>query len=262
MNIPAVPIEVLDTAASTMDEARRRVIEGRVSFDAEGTPSSWGVGAEEQTAGRGQRGRAWHTVRGESLSATYYVRRRFDLPEQAGRISIMAGVAVAGLLQSLGSVANVALKWPNDILAAGKKAGGILIETVRAPDGGWVALVGVGINIFTMEFPEELRKSATSLALESSDVASLPPPQELASAIGAVLNAYAGTHSALSFAAWISQWRALDATAGRHYETEWNGAVATGKAEGIDDAGALLLRLDNGSLAAVTSATSLREVPR
>ena len=95
MKIPPVLLEVLGTTSSTMDAARRRVLEGEVSFDLDGAPSSWGVLADEQTAGRGQRGRTWHAVRGESLCATYYVRHKFALPEEAGRIPLMAGVAVA-----------------------------------------------------------------------------------------------------------------------------------------------------------------------
>jgi len=260
MKTPSMPIEILESASSTMDEARSRVLDGRISFDPAGAPSSWGVLAEEQTAGRGQRGRTWHAVRGESLCATYYVRHRFALPEEAGRIPLMAGVAVAGLLQRLGTVGDIGLKWPNDILIGGKKAGGILVEMVRAPDGGWAALVGVGINIFVAEFPEELRGSATSLAIESSDASYLPSPQKLGWAIGVALNACAATDTELSFSSWIKSWRDLDATTGRRYETNWNGVAAIGMAEGIDGEGALLLRLDDGTLASVTSATSLREI--
>ena len=78
--------------------------------------------------------------------------------------------------------------------------------------------------------------------------------------MGAALNSQAGIYQARYFAPWIRLWRDRDASAGRRYETEWNGVTAAGVAQGIDDEGALLLRLDDGTIAAVTSASSLREL--
>ena len=260
VKIPAPLFELLETTPSTMDAARANVVSGRVTFDAEGAPSSWGVLTEEQTAGRGQRGRVWHAVRGESLCATYYIRHRFTLPEEAGRIPLMAGVAVASQVRRHLNDGRVGLKWPNDILIGGRKAGGILVEMVRAPDGQWVALVGIGVNVLVSEFPEELRGFATSLALETSAPDALPSPGELALVIGGALWSCAANHDPVSFAAWISQWRDMDATTGRRFATAWEGVAVTGTAEGINDQGALLLRLEDGTLATVTSASSLREI--
>jgi len=260
MDVPPFSLETLDSTPSTMDAARGNVLEGRVTFDEEGMPSSWGVFAREQTAGRGQRGRTWYAARGESLCATYYIRHRFALPEEAGWISLMSGVVVAGCLSMQGSLQNVGLKWPNDILLNGRKAGGILVEMLRAPDGGWTALVGVGINMFVTEFPEELRGSATSLLLASANPASLPLPNQLGRAVAASLNDQAVSKDVSARSNWVRIWRTLDSGAGLRYETEWKGKNVVGTARGIDDDGALMLQLDDGSLIAVTSASSLREM--
>ncbi len=255
-------IEVLDTTPSTMDAARTAVLERHVTFDSEGAPSCWGIVANEQTSGRGQRGRTWYSRRGESLCSTFFIRHGFALPEEAGQVSLMAGVIVAELLRSERSLQNVGLKWPNDVLVGGKKVGGILIEMLQAPDGLWIALVGVGINVLTVDFPVELRRYATSLAMESSDPASLPTPLKLALALGAALNTGAGIKTPQSISHWIRRWRELDATSGRRYETEWDGALIMGAAVGIDDEGALQLRIENGAVIAVTSASSLRVIER
>ena len=257
---PSAPIEFLDTVDSTMDAARSRVQDGRVTFDSDGSPSSGGLVAEEQTAGRGQRGRSWHASRRESLCATYYIRHRFDLPSEAVKIPLMVGVVAAGLIQGQLPLTEVRLKWPNDILIRDKKAGGVLVELVRASDGCWTALVGVGINVSTTEFPIELRGSATSLAIESSDASSLPTPIEFAHSSGSALSHYAGSHNPDSFGSIIRNWRRLDASAGRRYEVDLDGKTIAGTAEGIDDSGALILRFDDGSQSAVTSASSLREI--
>lgn len=260
MNAPRNPLEILESTPSTMDAARINVLEGRVTFDPRGAPSSWGVFAHEQTAGRGQRGRAWYSERGESLCVTYYVRHRFPLPDQSGQVALMAGVVVAGTLQALDSSLKLGLKWPNDILIGGRKAGGVLVEMVHGPNSSWTALVGVGVNVFELDFPAELRPYATSLALESSEPAALPSPERLAWAIGSAMNAHAATRSPTALAAWLSAWRGFDATTGRRYETVWNESLIAGTAEGIGDDGSLILRLDDGSKIAVTSASSLREV--
>ena len=254
-----VPIEVLESTPSTMDEARERVISGRARFT-ESTIACACVMAREQTAGRGQRGRIWFAARDESLCATYILRcPGVTHPAAAGSLAILAGVAAADVLAHLKVPSAVGLKWPNDILLNGRKAGGILVELMRSPQGIWIALVGVGLNVSVSEFPPHLAASATSLLIEGADPAGLLDLEALARDIGVSLSAWAwrcrtGPKTA------IQSWRRFDATTGRRYETEWNGAPATGTARGIDDVGALLLRLADGTSIAVTSATSLREI--
>src|SRR6185503_4636698 len=110
------------------------------------------LAAEEQTAGRGQHGRKWHAERG--AGATFSILRRMRCtPQLLSGLSLAAGVAAVRALRALGA-ADVALKWPNDLLSgghragqnlAGAKLGGILIETRIQGEEVW-AVVGIGIN--------------------------------------------------------------------------------------------------------------------
>ena len=268
-------MERLDCVTSTMDAARERLREGRVPFYPTGRSRWGGVVARDQTAGRGQRGRIWYAPPGESLSATYYFRRGLTDPARAGQIAFLAGVAVIESLQELVlSVswpvrdenqgvprayhrARLGVKWPNDILLNGKKVGGILVELVQAFDGEWTALIGVGINLTIQEFPAEINERATSLLREG--IAS-PAWDELADSILHSLHAQADKRRDHGFKAILERWRDFDVTPGRRFESEIDGETRHGTAVGVDETGALLLRWDNGTIAPVTSATSLRDM--
>src|SRR5258705_10715180 len=89
--------------------------------------------ADEQTAGRGRRGRRWHSAPGAGLTFSLAVALRRPLRELAA-LPLVAGVAVARALHSLG-IARAALKWPNDIVVDGAKLGGILVETKSLNEG-------------------------------------------------------------------------------------------------------------------------------
>src|SRR5687768_11873608 len=101
------------------------------------------LAAEEQTAGRGRRGRRWHSAPGAGLTFSLASRIRRPARELAA-LSLVAGVAAARALRGLG-VTGAALKWPNDLLAGDAKLGGILVET-RGSGSACVAVIGIGIN--------------------------------------------------------------------------------------------------------------------
>ena len=254
-----IPVEILDSTPSTMDAAREWVVSRRFAAGT-GAVACACVMAREQTAGRGQRGRAWFAARDESLCATYTLHcPGVTEPSSAGLVALAAGVAVASALLLYEVPGVVGLKWPNDVLLNGKKAGGGLVEMMRSPGGLWIALVGVGLNVSVRQFPADLASTATSLLLEGVDLAALPDLERLARDIGDSLSSWA-YRCLPDYHALIHMWRHFDATSGRRYETEWNGVPVIGTAEGIDDEGALLLRLDSGMLVAVTSASTLREI--
>src|SRR5882762_8508099 len=92
--------------------------------------------AEEQTAGRGRRGRRWHSAPGAGV--TFSLSAAVTRPVTG--LSLVAGVATARALRGLG-VTQAALKWPNDLVVDGAKLGGILVETRSA-----LAVIGIGIN--------------------------------------------------------------------------------------------------------------------
>ena len=130
------------------------------------------VVADEQTAGRGRRDRAWHSAPGEGLYLSLLLRP----PKFAMKIpllSLMSAVAVAETLLNFG-VAGVDIKWPNDVLVNGRKLSGILIEAISKGTGSQLGetrvIVGIGVNLnhsSALSFPEELRQTATSLQLET-----------------------------------------------------------------------------------------------
>src|SRR5258706_6407854 len=117
--------------------------------------------ADEQTAGRGRRGRRWHSAPGAGLTFSVAVALRRPLRELTA-LPLAAGVAVARALHSLG-VARAALKWPNDIVVEGAKLGGILAET-KSSGGAVKAVIGVGINLRGAgELETRLRRRGTAL---------------------------------------------------------------------------------------------------
>ena len=246
-------LQILETVSSTMDIARENLLAGRVAFDGQDFATPAGVLAREQTGGRGQRGRVWYAPKDESLSVTYYFRHGLPLPEAGEHLAFLVGVAVAEVLGH-----SVGLKWPNDLILQGKKVGGILIEMVKVPEGEWVALIGIGVNLAVSPFPPELTSSATSLLLEG--IAS-QPPEVWGERIAEALQNEALQYRAQGFESLLTRWRALDKTLGRRYQAEEAGETVQGIAVGIDSTGRLLLQRASGNRVAVRSATSLTEIP-
>lgn len=139
-----------ETLSSTNDRA--------AAWARSGAPHGAVVTADAQTAGRGRRGRSWHSASRENLYASVIVRARAGGPG-LGALGLAAAV---GLCEGMPDV-GVVLKWPNDLLVGGRKIGGILCEA-RWSGGVAEAVVGFGINVGTRSFPGPLAAIATSLA--------------------------------------------------------------------------------------------------
>ena len=130
----------LDAAAIVVPGVEVRVVErcGSTNDLALGSRAPLLIAAEQQTAGRGRRGRRWHSAPGASI--TFSLARRIARPpRELPALSLVAGVAAARALRALG--VPVRLKWPNDLEVEGAKLGGILVET-----RGSHAVIGIGIN--------------------------------------------------------------------------------------------------------------------
>ncbi|MEA2308351.1 MAG: BirA family transcriptional regulator [Thermoleophilaceae bacterium] len=193
-----------------------------------GAPHGTLVTAGEQTAGRGRHGRAWVAPAGSAVLMSLLVR---ELDERFPLLPLVAAVAVAEACESLAPV-RCEIKWPNDVWIERRKVAGILVEGRPAED--W-AVLGIGLNVGTSEFPEELRSVATSL-LVAADV-----ELALEAVLSAVLEALAhwlGKGGGEVLAAW----RERDALRGEH--VRW--AAGSGVAAGIDDAGSLVVETDAG----------------
>jgi BirA family biotin operon repressor/biotin-[acetyl-CoA-carboxylase] ligase len=147
---------VLERTVSTNDDARR--------LAAEGAPDGTVIVAASQTAGRGRLGRTWYSPPGAGLYLSAGFRPDEPL-ERCGRYALAAAVAAcAACRESAGPTA--VIKWPNDILAGGRKVGGILAE-IRTRREGLELTLGIGMNLnhAAADFPEELRATATSLRI-------------------------------------------------------------------------------------------------
>ena len=121
--------------------------------------------AEEQTAGRGRAGRAWHSERATGIYVTLLLRPKLA-PVQAPLLTMMAGLSAHSAVQAVSGL-DVDLKWPNDLLIRGKKAGGILTEMHAETNAVRFVIVGIGLNVNQERFPNELSLIATSLRVET-----------------------------------------------------------------------------------------------
>ncbi|MBV9094187.1 MAG: biotin--[acetyl-CoA-carboxylase] ligase, partial [Streptosporangiaceae bacterium] len=108
---------------------------------AAGAPEGVVRAAEQQTAGRGRRGRAWVSPPGTGLTFSVLLRPADVPPARRGWLPLLAGVAVAEAVRTVTAV-DARLKWPNDLLQSGSKLGGILCEAA-----GDAVVIGIGINV-------------------------------------------------------------------------------------------------------------------
>jgi BirA family biotin operon repressor/biotin-[acetyl-CoA-carboxylase] ligase len=199
--------------------------------------------AAEQTAGRGRRGRRWHSAPGDGL--TFSIARIVRRPaRELAALSLVAGVATARALRALG--APVELKWPNDLVAGGGKLGGILVET-RAAGRGTLAVFGIGINCRgANQLGRRLRRQVSSV---DQFVPSFDADRVIEATTVALMRAL-DAFEAEGFEAAREQWQAMDAHAGQRVKVRLaDGRSITGIAAGVAEDGALRLLTRSGSKA-------------
>lgn len=121
--------------------------------------------AEEQAAGRGRAGRLWHSERTAGIYLALLLRPKLA-PVQAPLLTMIAGLSAHAAVEAVTGLA-VDLKWPNDLMIRGKKAGGILTEMHAEPGLIRFVVVGIGLNVNQERFPGELANVATSLRQET-----------------------------------------------------------------------------------------------
>ena len=135
---------------------------------AEGAAHGTVVMADAQTAGKGRRGRQWESPAGENIYMSILLRPDC-VPDRAPMLTLVMAYSVAKVVRELGFL-DVQIKWPNDLVLSGKKICGILTEMQLRDSEIDYVVVGVGINVNTSKFPEELKDTATSLYMESGRV--------------------------------------------------------------------------------------------
>lgn len=243
-------LEVLDTIDSTNAELARR--------GEQGAGSGLVCTAEQQTAGRGRRGRQWVSPYAGNL----YLSVLWEFREGAAALeglSLAVGVAVARALQGVG-VPGVQLKWPNDVLHDNAKLGGILIEMQGDVAGPCRVVIGIGLNV--------VMPAAAASAIDQAwtDVATItggrqPRRSELLAAQLNELLPLLADFEQQGFAHWREQWRSLDAFADAEVILDAGATPLAGIARGVDERGALLLETGTGVRAVHGGEISLRAAP-
>ena len=238
MDLPGIEVRMVQRCGSTNEvllmEARPDVL----------------LAAEEQTAGRGRRGRRWYSPPGAGITFSLSALIRRPARELAG-LSLVAGVGAARALRALG-VAQAALKWPNDLVVEGAKLGGILVET-----RGNFAVIGLGINC-RRDPALEARLKRPLAALDQ--YVAVDRNQLIERVAQSLLEALA-MFEAHGLEPLRGEWERMDAHAGKRLRVRLaDGRVLTGLARGLDGDGGLRLQTRSG-LRAVRSGRVLSARP-
>jgi BirA family biotin operon repressor/biotin-[acetyl-CoA-carboxylase] ligase len=223
-------IRYVDTIGSTNDAA--------LAAAAAGAPEGTAVIADEQTAGRGRRGRAWSSPPGAGLYMSIVLRGR-HLLTAPGRVTLGAGVAAArGIQEATGLPVRV--KWPNDLVIGvpWRKAGGILCEA----QGQETLVIGIGINVTAASHPADVRARATDIETELGRSADRwQVAAETLAALNRLATALRNAPESI-----VPDWRTLAAEGWRGADVSWVDGEHTvhAVAQDVDDDGALVVARD------------------
>jgi BirA family biotin operon repressor/biotin-[acetyl-CoA-carboxylase] ligase len=225
-----------DVVESTNIEANR--------LAREGAPNGTVIVANAQTKGRGRLGRSWISPPGSGLYLSIILRPQCP-PDWYPRLPLTVGVGVASAIQETG--VRPQLKWPNDILLAGRKVGGILTEAAFDRNRIGLAVLGIGINVNTEqdEFPVSVRNLATSLRLRlGKPVSRIHLLQSLLQRIEQWYEVFLTGN----FESILDVWCQFDDTLGRVVQVFLSERRLVGVAEAMEPDGALLVRDKRGRL--------------
>lgn len=237
------PLQRLGECDSSNSELLRR---------APDLPDRFALVVDSQTAGRGRLGRIWHSPPGANLYLSLFAR--LPIPAaQLGGLSLAIGIGVAETLHSLGA-GEVRLKWPNDLLARGRKLGGILIEIAASRGRRSEVVIGLGLNLAL--------PAALDVGQPAIDLASLGLDGDREALLARLLPALAeviDTFSARGFGALMARWDALDALRGRTVSLS-AGPRREGRVLGVATDGSLRLADSRGEFRVAGGELSLRPI--
>jgi BirA family transcriptional regulator, biotin operon repressor / biotin---[acetyl-CoA-carboxylase] ligase len=212
---------------------------------AEGAPEGSVFLAEEQTAGRGRGAHSWQSARSAGIYCSVVLRPALP-PSDVLVLSLAAGLAVRAAIEEVNGRVDVDLKWPNDVLSAGKKVCGILTEMNAEATRVRYVVVGMGINVNHTNLPEELEGEATSLRLATgSEWSRVELTAALLKSLDREYRLLVGQENArlsiLRRFAEQSSW-----VRGKQVRIEDNGGRVEGTTEGLDERGFLQVRSAQG----------------
>jgi BirA family biotin operon repressor/biotin-[acetyl-CoA-carboxylase] ligase len=232
-------ILVLAETTSTNDRAN--------DFARRGAPGGTAVLAECQTAGRGRLGRRWESMRSAGICCSLLLRPDFS-PALWPRLTTWAALAIGDAIEEMcGST--VAIKWPNDLVMAGRKVAGILIETGEDVAQRRFAVVGFGVNVnqTAFDFPAELAESAGSLRQLTGR------PLDRSALTVAIFRAMETRFPKVAdgFAGLVQEASRRSTILGRWIRVRIGGTIVEGMAESLDGEGRLILREATGEARAL-----------
>lgn len=234
-------LEVWDT----IDSTNRRVRQ----LGEEGAEEGALVISEIQTAGKGRRGRSWEAPKGSSLLCSFLLRP-VCYPERVSMLTLVAALAVSAALEELTGI-RTQIKWPNDIVYEKKKLCGILTEMSMEMDQIRYVVVGIGINVSTEYFPDELADKAGSLYLATGK------RFERAAVLGLILKYFERYYALFEKTQDLSGMRTeYEARLAGKDDYVWlvgDDSRQRGICRGITDRGALCVEYEDGSVEEVIS---------
>lgn len=229
-----VRLSIFEEIDSTNEEARRQ------ANSAISTPAL--IIANSQTNGRGRMGRSFHSPKDTGLYLSYLAKAKPNASDTV-RLTTAAAVAVSIAIQEIYGIKSE-IKWVNDLLIGGRKVCGILCESFRTSSGERATVIGIGVNVSTKDFPEELRERAASIT------DSCERKLALAAAILKHLTRFYEDPTAPEI---MSIYRKRSAVLGRRVRLLGAGAEALGVATDIEEDGTLCVALDSGEMRKIHS---------
>ncbi len=228
--------EVGSTNTLAMEMAQQGAAEGAV------------VVAEKQTGGKGRLGRTWISPNGNLYLS---VILRPNIPtHKAPLVTLMGAVAVVSAIRKHLTI-QAGIKWPNDIFISGKKAGGLLTEMSAEPDRVRYIVLGIGIdaNMDLKELPAEIRPISTTLSAETGEKINRTRMLRM---ILSELDRWYQTFLK-NEASVLNEWAEFNVTLGNRVAVSGLNETLEGQAQGLDNEGRLILKLDDGTLRVVAA---------
>ena len=192
--------------------------------------------ADAQSAGRGRRGHAWHSPPDANLYLSMHARLGRP-PRELSGLSLVIGLATAEALHGHGH-RDVQVKWPNDLLARGRKLGGVLVELV-----GESAMIGLGLNL---RMPADATRAIDQPWIDLATLGGSETREQIAAAVLVAWLDALDLFVANGLAAFLARWDALDALAGRDVRVLAGREELHGRACGISPEGGLRVHLAQG----------------
>ncbi len=265
----AHPIELLDARAiSQAMSAESRALLGGLELHprldstntylmqraAGGLPSGHACFAEYQTAGRGRRGRQWVSPFAANIYLSVLWRFTLD-PAQLGGLGLAVGVGMIRALRAAG-VADLSLKWPNDLLWQGRKLAGILLEMSGESFGASTVVTGLGVNC---RMPKEAGSHITQAWADLEEaLGERLSRNTLAGGLLSHVLIVLRDYQRHGLAPFLDEWRDYDAVRGKTINLQLPNENITGVAAGVDRSGALLLSRDGATQRYLAGEISVR----